>query len=314
MLRYVSVLYNKKLSRPIGFVERKALPTGKLQLCFRILIRIPSPVSQTNNGETYAHDRSQKRRTMLTALTSGKAGTLGGDFEAGTSWREVFRASEDLLTASVFGRLTYLDGPVLWRILRRAVGGGLPDYKVVELLDAAFWPRFDEADGSGYAVEPDIVLKFQVGDPSKRIDIIVEAKLGTGATQYAEQWRREWTAVEKSNREEGDVADAVFLMAVGGLGTSKTMTVGRIVGNLADAGHAVNAVAATWTELADAVHVRAEESVRSNEQRLLGDIIAALALANYRHVDLLGDLRSPRRFREASVNAITRYDFKENND
>lgn len=48
---------------------------------------------------------------MLVALTSGKAGRLKTEIAPGTSWREVFRASEDLLTASVFGRLIYLDGP-----------------------------------------------------------------------------------------------------------------------------------------------------------------------------------------------------------
>lgn len=47
---------------------------------------------------------------MLVALTNGKAGRVGSEIKAGTSWRDVFRTSEDLLTATVFGRLAYLRG------------------------------------------------------------------------------------------------------------------------------------------------------------------------------------------------------------
>ncbi|MBY3181335.1 hypothetical protein HFO24_06580 [Rhizobium laguerreae] len=247
---------------------------------------------------------------MLIALTSGKAGTIGTDIGPGASWREVFRASEDLLTASAFGRLTYLEGPVLWQILRRATGSTLPDYKLVELISADFWPRFAEADDSGYTVEPDVLLRFEVGDPSVRIDFIVEAKLGTGASQYAEQWRRQWTAFKKMN-EEGDAATIVYLLAVGGLGSKKALTVERIVSDLASTGTLLNAVAATWGEIADGVHQQLENSVKPSERRVLNDVIGALALANYRHVDILRDLHSARRFTQAAIDKISAYDFKE---
>lgn len=38
------------------------------------------------------------------------------------SWRHIFKANEDFLTASVFSRLSYLDGPELWYILRECFG------------------------------------------------------------------------------------------------------------------------------------------------------------------------------------------------
>ncbi|AJC79781.1 hypothetical protein IE4803_CH02592 [Rhizobium etli bv. phaseoli str. IE4803] len=249
---------------------------------------------------------------MLIAVTSGKAGTVGSGIEPGTSWREVFRASEDLLTASAFGRLTYLEGPVLWQILRRAIGSTLPDYKVVELISADFWPRLAEADDSGYTVEPDVILRFEVGDPTVRIDFIVEAKLGTGASQYAEQWRRQWTAFQKLRTEEGDAATSVYLLALGGLGTKKALTVERIVSDLGSTGTPLDVVAATWGEIADAVHQQLEISVRSSERRVLNDVIGALALANYRHVDLLRDLHSARRFNQSAIDEISAYDFQGN--
>jgi hypothetical protein len=77
---------------------------------------------------------------LLHAVLGSKAGKLPVS-DGTVSWRSAFRISEDLLTASVFGRLSYLDGPALWRVLRTTFGHSLPEYRVAELKEIAFWPK-----------------------------------------------------------------------------------------------------------------------------------------------------------------------------
>ncbi|WP_097522176.1 hypothetical protein [Sinorhizobium sp. BJ1] len=151
---------------------------------------------------------------MLHAVAGRKAGRLQSN-DGQVSWLAAFRMSEDLLTASVFGRLAYLEGAVLWRILRRTFGSGLPDFRVAELSDITFWPVWDDSAETNGTVEPDVFLDFKLGDPAISMRMIVEAKFGTYPTQHANQWVRQWTAYREAN---GDDGNRVVLAAIGGLG------------------------------------------------------------------------------------------------
>ncbi|NKL38783.1 hypothetical protein GFL49_34825 [Rhizobium leguminosarum bv. viciae] len=244
---------------------------------------------------------------MLLALTQGKAGRIGNEIKAGSSWREVFKSSEDLLTAAVFGRLVYLRGSRLWSILRNAFGSALPDYKLVELVDASFWPTWPENEGGTKTVEPDVFLQFNVGDPAVRIDVIVEAKYRPGYDQYAEQWQRQWTAYHRFVAQD-DGASA-FLLAIGGLGPHAATTMHRLQGQLRADGLDVKVVAANWPKLLDAVTAEIEIA-KSEERRLLGDILEAMALAGFRKIRQLEDLYSQRRLNPASKSAFLDYDYR----
>lgn len=247
---------------------------------------------------------------MLVALTNGKAGRLKSEIQSGASWRQVFRASEDLLTASVFGRLTYLDGPVLWTILRGAFPE-LPDYRMVELLDVEFWPRWLE-EGEASTVEPDVFLQFQVGDPAVRIDVIVEAKFGTAPAQYADQWRRQWTAYHSAREEEGeDVPRSVYLMAIGGIGARTDLLVERLLRELEQHDIEIRPLAAHWSDLLRSLVEFHEKSIVGRDRRIVEDIIEALGLANYRHAETLNTLPAPEQnWRMESIEALTDYDFR----
>ncbi|AWM24010.1 hypothetical protein [Sinorhizobium fredii] len=227
---------------------------------------------------------------MLQALVSGKAGRLPG-FDETISWRNAFRISEDLLTAAVFGRLAYLEGPVFWRILRRTFGSSLPDHRVAELANVEFWPRWDESGETGGSVEPDVFLDFNLGDPQISIRIIVEAKFGTSPTQYADQWLRQWSSYHEA--KEGD-GSRVFLAAIGGLGRNVEATVEKLAGRIAAAGHDINVVAAGWDRLLDALQEERTSASRS-AARIIDDMVTALGMAGYQHLSLMGGLGWRRR-------------------
>ena len=165
---------------------------------------------------------------MLRALLSGKAGVLKKAVLPGTPWLDAFRGNEDVLTATVFERLAYLDGPCLWGVLA-SVFPSLPTYQVAEVLTIEFWPRWSELESPGTVI-PDVFLQFQVGDPAVIVSLIVEAKLDD--LQYAGQWKREWDGFRARPKEYGGQPETVFLLAIGGHGASARSTVARLVAEI----------------------------------------------------------------------------------
>ncbi len=242
---------------------------------------------------------------MLQAIVSGKAGRLPAS-EDPISWRTAFRMSEDLLTASVFGRLAYLDGAILWRILRRTFGPRLPEYRVAELHQITFWPTWIESGETNGTVEPDVFLDFKLGDPGISVRLIVEAKLGTYPTQYADQWVRQWTAYREAN---GDDGNRVIMAAIGGLGRNVEATVEKIVTEIAELGHDIEVAAAGWDRLLTAIEEERGKPMDRPSSRILDDIVTALSLASYQHFRLLGDMPEQSRPWNPIASASLR-DFK----
>ena len=85
--------------------------------------------------------------------------------------------------------MSYLSGNLAWILLFDAAEGSLPSFRVAELKDIDFWPMWG-LEGRSRGVEPDVFMTLDLGDPSKRVHVILEAKRGS-ATQYEYQWRAE---------------------------------------------------------------------------------------------------------------------------
>jgi hypothetical protein len=228
---------------------------------------------------------------MLKAITSGKSGRIPDGVRPGDPWATAIKQREDLLTSSVFEKMAYLRPATLWAILRGTFDTALADYRLVELETFEFWPRWDDPTTGG-TVEPDVFAEFTVGDPSRRIAIIFEAKLGQ--QQYAWQWQRQWSAYRALLNNGEANADEVFLLAIGGL-TGHRIQVAekfRDAISIETAGEVtINAAAADWRRLADVVFDHRSVASRT-DSRILTDIGEALALFGYRHVQSLSSLQS----------------------
>ena len=210
---------------------------------------------------------------MFNAMRYGKAGRTAQDLPAGTAMRDLFRRTEDMLTGTVFERLGYLPGSETWSLLRGTFKG-LPDRRVVEIIDVEFWPSMETDDDSRSFVEPDVMLTLDLGDPPRRTLLLVEAK--TGGTQSRSQWEDQLRAL-RLRLEDRDNTEVVFYAALGGLnGRDADKTWHAIPPDL---GERVRFVHGDWTDLASAIAYRAPSSPEAD--RVVGDIKEALAFHGY---------------------------------
>jgi len=141
---------------------------------------------------------------MLQAVLNGKAGRIERGGEA-IRWRELFKRSEDLLTATIFGRLPYLSDEVVTALMELLIGdqaaATLSPFDQLEL-----WPRLCEWDARVY-VEPDVILCFE------RELVIIEVKPPFGGSQYQGQWRAQISALEAE--EEYRDYERIYFVALG---------------------------------------------------------------------------------------------------
>ncbi len=214
---------------------------------------------------------------MLNAILHGKGRRLPPGVMEGESLKKLITGSEDALTSTVFERLAYLEGPVLWQILDATFQPKfLPPRSIVELIDVEFWPRWGQAKETlGQAVEPDVVLRLSAGDPAQTWVLIVECKLG-GGIQSHDQWVREWIASPDSKKD-----CETWLLALGGLlPAGPKATVSRLSEN-ADRDYKVSlkVAAAEWQDLLRALN---EVKVQSRAgRRVVADIRQALGLYGF---------------------------------
>lgn len=250
---------------------------------------------------------------MLQAILSGKSGRIPEGVTPGSSWSHALKRSEDLLTSTVFERLAYLDAPLLWAILAETFGPPLPNFRVAELLNVEFWPTWaDPTKDNAGTVEPDVFMEFHLGDPPQRVAVICEAKLGQ--LHYATQWQRQWMAYKRQVELGEASSDKVFLLAIGGLKGHRAQMVERfhdeiITETLGEV--SINAVAADWSRLADAID-KALSDASNGSKRILTDIAEALALFGYRHLQTLSNLPALDAMRDpvSSLNTVMKMGFK----
>lgn len=219
---------------------------------------------------------------MLQAILKGKGGSIAEDIPAGASLRSVFSKSEDMLTAAVFGRLAYLEGPVLWQVLKKAFRPDiLPDRSVVVIDKVQFWPNWaTAADQDGERIQPDVVLNMRIGEPAQEIVLIIEAKLGS-VGQNPVQWLNQWRAHKASLGDTGELSGVHFL-AIGGVQGRPELVVASFMDRIEETcGYRFSAAAGNWNDLLDALHAI---NVSGSQRRVISDLVEILAMHGHRRI------------------------------
>lgn len=209
---------------------------------------------------------------MLMAILNNKAGRIENAQGDAVSWREIFKAYEDLLTSTFFERFSYLDQMSQITILAKCfdikdklyLSGTLGELEKIE-----YWPRFTLINDQQSLVEPDVILCF------KKVNILIEVKPPSGGEQYFDQWSREVRGLSNSHFKD----KPLYFLALGGvskIGVNQQLEM--LVNNFEVLKYAA---AKNWQEL---VPMLKQLFVKSElrEQRVVKDMIAALGLYNVR--------------------------------
>ena len=228
---------------------------------------------------------------MLSAILHGKSRRIPDTVTPGASLKSIFKRSEDLLTATVFERLSYLPGETLWQILCETFKPSLLQIRKVAVLEKIeFWPYWNKANERlKKDVEPDVVMSFSIGDPAKNVTLIIECKVS--GVQCANQWAEQWIAHSEEFR--GDEApDECFFLALGGIPNGAAKSVSKFCDEITQQhrGLEIRASAADWPDLLRALGNVNEHSLAV--RRIIADIQYGLALWDYRRTEPLSYLVS----------------------
>jgi len=236
---------------------------------------------------------------MLNAILSGKSGTLSQDLKKGTSWRTLFKGSEDLLTATVFERLSYLPDARFLKILTDTFSFDIRGDEAgsIKLETIEFWPRWEDATSHAYIVEPDVYMRFIFEEREQMIDVIIEAKpFDTGTLQYKTQWERQILSYAAMGNELDEPIAGVIFLALGGLGVDPRRMFSTLKKDFFESidpkflPHNLTMKGCSWSAL-----LRACESLKnlsSCEARIIADILESLSLSGYSKRYHLGDLNT----------------------
>jgi hypothetical protein len=152
---------------------------------------------------------------MLQAILLNKAGRSITSNEV--HWRQLFIASEDSLTSTIFGTLLYLPRELFWRILNNASYDCTLPNSENKIVSIEYWPHWDPKNSTNSNfVEPDIFIR------TTNYDLIVEAKRHDYDQQYKIQWENEFQGYLNHYSDDGK---DVFLLAVGGISNEKNETI-----------------------------------------------------------------------------------------
>lgn len=199
---------------------------------------------------------------MLHAIVHSKAGRI--EIEgASIPVREIYKGREDMLTAAVFARLSYLNPEVR----NQCFTACLPNSRHLfdSLVKVEYWPSLSSKIQT--RVEPDVVLHFDWGI------MVVEVKRPQDGWHTAEQWSTELDAVKETHHGK-----TLMLLALGGNEYANQIELKRLKAMMASDNkpdHEYHAL--TWPELATELG-QLQSSVSTSDQRIIADIFAALKL------------------------------------
>lgn len=148
---------------------------------------------------------------MLQAILLNKAGRSISSNEV--HWRQLFSASEDSLTSTIFGTLNYLPKILFWRVLLNACYNCPISNHNIKIDSIEYWPRWNaENSTNSNFIEPDIFIRTQ------DFDLIVEAKRYDINQQNKFQWENEFTGYLN---HYSDANKNIYLLAVGGINSEQ---------------------------------------------------------------------------------------------
>lgn len=242
---------------------------------------------------------------MLNAILNSKSGRLHADSGEKISWRKLFRENEDLVTATVIERFSYMNPAEVWRILSSAAKGQLPRYRVAEITKIEFWPLWPHEERQK-GVEPDVFIEFSLGDPARLVHVIVEAK--HGAHQLHNQLMVEIESWYQSLAEaDSHLPEQIYILALGGSsGHIDPAKFHRSVRTKMPLVPFSGLVSIGWDELAKAVSEARATALQ--EGRILADIEESLALFGYRHRTVPRQLEAlePMQEPDATLGVLTK--------
>ena len=228
---------------------------------------------------------------MLNAILTGKSGTtIAQDITKGTSWRTLFKKSEDLLTATVFERLAYLPSRRFFQIISDTFGLSFEfiagNTETIILKTIEFWPRWDDVTDNALIVEPDVFLSFYIPETGKTIDMIIEAKpFDTGTLQYKTQWERQILSYAAMAKELESPVIRVVYLALGGLGLDPKIRFSTLknefINTCDDVLYPKNLdfAGCSWSALMDTCENL--NDLTEFVTRIVADILEALSLSGY---------------------------------
>lgn len=203
---------------------------------------------------------------MLNAVYHGKAGRVNVDGQS-TSWRQLYKTYEDLLTSAFFTRFTYLSGGVQHRLLESWLGTTNVDFS--DFKCAEFWPDYDLPDEVNRVyVEPDLLLSFG------SCDVLVEVKPPRGGPQSLGQWKRQL----KGYFEEEPEAKTLYFLAVGRI--EKVEGEAKAIKKIVDYYDYLEAIKTIdWKPIADELYrLKLTNTLGVQDHRVISDMLKALEL------------------------------------
>ncbi len=220
---------------------------------------------------------NHKGSDMLKAVLHGKARRVEQQDNSSVSWRQLFKTHEDLMTAAIFGRFSYLSANIQSRLLQTWLkcGDDFSDFKDIE-----FWPTYSLNSGNtNCLVEPDLILRFE------HCNIIVEVKPPAGGNQYFEQWQRE---IHSFLQAEGDIEKPLYFLALGRINKNDANNWAKLLIDTCNdnapsnsSSNLIKVAALKWQEIADNfIDLTRQATTHNPDLRIMNDIIEVLKLYN----------------------------------
>ena len=246
---------------------------------------------------------------MLNAILRNKAGReIKTDGSLNTIY-DMFRWQEDIRTSTVFERLMYFPADLAWKVLQQA-SKSLPHFRMAAVVSVEFWPSFPCPDDGRLRAEPDVFIRWELGDPKIRYDMIVEAKLPwtrQDVTQHEAQllsYLAQFSGAGDGHSEtEEDLADHVIYLCVDGLGNNPQREATTISPRFADGLPPVTIAACSWQNLADVIgHINENGGFAEVADKLVRDIAEALEFCGHRYFaidDTLLSTAGPSKYKKS---------------
>lgn len=220
---------------------------------------------------------------MFKAVTENKSVFV--DYDPSSSKKAAIRRSEDILSSTIFCRLSYLSDAARWYVLSEALGEPFSNYRVSSLKSIEFWPSWEL---SGSAVEPDLFINLEAGDPPNRFNFIFEAKLNSSHTseQLCKEWRAFFGSPDNSEMAEGATT---YLCAIGGSITDEIISQSKVI-----CGDSFVVAYASWSDISEACTQAQSKSFSKQDCCILTDMVDALAWFGFRSIRRFDSIGVPR--------------------